>query len=294
MAPTFRSPPLEFCTEFAGFGCCSRETSEEIVKQFEDLNATIPMLESKEECMQFLKEQMCQKCSPFSGHMFTFNDKSLIPGLCNGYCQQFYSKCKTVIKYLFINSFPAFLNIQTKMSSFCNYFKPADTSYCFPDLRTNEVLQGGMTKLKSSNEKCLCLEPIQDTFMSPIQAQRPDDGTGRIFVVLLSGEISVYNSDGILISDKFFNISKRIRTRENMGGDLGFLGTSFHPNFKTNGKFYVVYTMNKTNSINTGIITRFSEFLINPPSSNQVDLDTERVILDIDVPYHHHIGGQVC
>src|ERR1035437_5717352 len=62
-------------------------------------------------------------------------------------------------------------------------------------------------------------------------------GDSRLFVVNEHGSISIVNSDGSVNPVPFLDISPRIK----YGGEEGLLGLVFHPQYKTNGYFYVNY-----------------------------------------------------
>ncbi len=68
------------------------------------------------------------------------------------------------------------------------------------------------------------------------------------------------------------------------GSEQGLLGLAFHPNYATNGKYYVNYTDGSGD-------TRVVEFLVssNPDSASS----TERQVLFVDQPYSNHNGGHL-
>ena len=97
------------------------------------------------------------------------------------------------------------------------------------------------------------------------------DGSQRIFVSNKSGTITVLDSNfsnpGI-----FLNIASLIST----SSEKGLLGLAFHPDFKSNGYFFVNY-----NSIGTNhtVIARFTA--ANPSANTTVSNDTRKIILTI-------------
>ena len=66
------------------------------------------------------------------------------------------------------------------------------------------------------------------------------------------------------------------------------LGLAFHPNYETNGYFYVNYTA--PSPLRT-IISRFSVSSTNPDSA---DKNSELILLTYDQPYSNHNGGCVA
>src|SRR5215475_9114516 len=63
------------------------------------------------------------------------------------------------------------------------------------------------------------------------------DGTNRLFIIEQPGVISVVQP-GTSVRATFLDISSRIV----FGGEQGLLGLAFHPQFATNGRFFVDYT----------------------------------------------------
>lgn len=98
------------------------------------------------------------------------------------------------------------------------------------------------------------------------------DGSQRIFVANKTGTISIlsdsYSTLGVLLSLPSGMIST--------ASEKGLLGLAFHPDFKTNGYFFVNYNPAGTN------YTRISRFTAaDPASNNTVSLATEKIILTI-------------
>jgi glucose/arabinose dehydrogenase len=90
--------------------------------------------------------------------------------------------------------------------------------------------------------------------------------------------------NGHLESQPFLDVTDRVTCQ----GECGFLGIAFHPDFKTNGYFYVDYTTGVKKTLHTVIAEYKAE-----PGANVVDKKTERILLTIDQPYPNHNGGQV-
>ena len=76
-------------------------------------------------------------------------------------------------------------------------------------------------------------------FNLPVLLTYPPDRTDRLFVVQLAGEIRVFDNDpAASTSDEFLDISDQVET----GGEQGLLGLAFHPDYDSNGLFYLNYT----------------------------------------------------
>jgi len=122
------------------------------------------------------------------------------------------------------------------------------------------------------------------TFDQPVELTSPNDGTNRIFVVAQKGKIHVFpNKADAASATVFLDISSRVVS----GGERGLLGLAFHPDYKTNGYFYVNYTGG--NPLQTFI----SRFKVNAAYPNQADPGSEEILLRFNQPYSNHNGGKV-
>lgn len=121
------------------------------------------------------------------------------------------------------------------------------------------------------------------TFNNPLFLTNSGDGTNRNFVVEQGGRIKVFtNSPNTLISKIFLDITDRVTS----GGEMGLLGLAFHPDYQSNGYFYVNYIAD--NPLRT-IVSRF-QVTSNPDSANK---NSEFQILTFNQPYPNHNGGWI-
>ncbi|NHI89179.1 MAG: glucose sorbosone dehydrogenase [Candidatus Thorarchaeota archaeon] len=126
------------------------------------------------------------------------------------------------------------------------------------------------------------------TFERPLDLQSPNDGTNRLFIVEQTGRIFVFaNTPTVNESTLFLDLSEKITSPEVRGNEEGLLGLAFHPDYETNGYFFVDYT---TDSPRMTVISRFTVDTENPNSANP---DSEKIILEIAQPYQNHNGGQL-
>ena len=123
------------------------------------------------------------------------------------------------------------------------------------------------------------------TFSSALDLQNAGDGTNRFFAVERDGRIKVFQNESTVNSTKMFlDITDRVSS----GGETGLLGLAFHPNYETNGYFYVNYTA--PNPLRT-VISRFQVSVSNPDSA---DKNSELILLTYNQPYSNHNGGCVA
>ena len=114
----------------------------------------------------------------------------------------------------------------------------------------------------------------------------PEDGSGRLFVVLQSGRIVVFENDpGVESAETFLDIRERVN---DAGNEEGLLGLAFDPAFAENGYFYVNYTASEPRRT---VVSRFS---VSAGDPNRADAGSELVFLEVAQPYRNHNGGHVA
>jgi len=122
------------------------------------------------------------------------------------------------------------------------------------------------------------------TFANPVDIQNAGDGSNKLFVVEQAGVIKVFNNtSGVSSAETFLDIKSKVTS----GGERGLLGLAFHPDYETNGFFYVNYTQG--GPLKT-VIARYT----NPDrSTTRVDPTSEKILLTFDQPYDNHNGGSL-
>jgi hypothetical protein len=147
------------------------------------------------------------------------------------------------------------------------------------------------TKLRGLNEAAgvySLTDPFPNlTFLQPVDVQNAGDGSDRLFVVEQAGIIKVFDNDaGATAATEFLNIVDIV----DCCGERGLLGLAFHPDYETNGYFYVYYTTNT----GTPYTNRLSRFEVSDADPNVADESTEEILLDIDDRADNHNGGAIC
>src|SRR5438552_2344986 len=74
-----------------------------------------------------------------------------------------------------------------------------------------------------------------DSFNSPLAITAAQDGSGRLFVVEQCGVIKIIKN-GAVLPTPFLTLNVACNSEQ------GSLGLAFHPNYASNGVFYVAYT----------------------------------------------------
>jgi len=117
--------------------------------------------------------------------------------------------------------------------------------------------------------------------------QAPDD-TDRFFAVRQSGQVHVIE-DGTIAPTLFLNMGNLIST----GGERGLLGLAFHPDFATNGLFYLNYTAgsNRPAGVAEGD-TIVAEFSVSA-DENVANPAPQRIIISVHQDFTNHNGGNI-
>ena len=102
----------------------------------------------------------------------------------------------------------------------------------------------------------------------------------RLFVVQKGGLIRIVNSNGTINATPFLTVTGLSTLSEQ-----GLLGLAFHPNYATNGFFYINYT----NTAGDTIIARYS-VSANPDIANT----TATILMTVDQPFNNHNGGSLA
>ncbi|GGN00033.1 glucose dehydrogenase [Dyadobacter beijingensis] len=120
------------------------------------------------------------------------------------------------------------------------------------------------------------------TFSQPVDLVQAPGDSSHFFVVEQGGAIKVFsNAANVSTSATFLDIKSKVRA----GGERGLLGVAFHPDFKTNGYFFVNYTAGTPLK---SVIARYKA-----TSATQADASSEAVLLTFNQPYDNHNGGSM-
>ena len=128
------------------------------------------------------------------------------------------------------------------------------------------------------HSQTIALQSFATGFNSPVEIANAGDS--RLFVVQQGGLIRILNSNGTVNATPFLNLSTIISS----GGERGLLGLAFHPNYTTNGFFFVNYTNTSGNTV----IARYS-VSANPNIANT----TGTILMTIAQPFTNHNGGSI-
>lgn len=153
----------------------------------------------------------------------------------------------------------------------------ADTPFTFKPIDTSRLM-GSPDPMPLEAERVF----PNLSFERPLEFTFAPDGSDRVFVVEQAGRIHVFpNADNVSKTTIFLDI-RDVVSRD--GNEEGLLGLAFHPDYASNGEFYVYYSTRPRASI----VSRFRVSAGDPDRANR---DSEARIMKIEQPYGNHNGG---
>lgn len=111
-------------------------------------------------------------------------------------------------------------------------------------------------------------------------------GDDRMFAIQKTGQIFIIDKDGNRNSTPFMDIGAKVRSGAN--DERGLLGVAFHPDYETNGFFYIYYTRAVSGNIT---VSRFER---SANDANRADPNSELTLLTLPHPRSNHVGGALA
>ena len=112
-------------------------------------------------------------------------------------------------------------------------------------------------------------------------------GDGRLFIVERTGLIRIVHSSGTIRSTPYLDATALV---DASGGEMGLLGLAFHPDYATNGYFYVYYTRDPGPGLDR---SRISRFQVSAGNSHVANPASELVLMEFEQPFPNHNGGDL-
>jgi glucose/arabinose dehydrogenase len=147
-----------------------------------------------------------------------------------------------------------------------------------------------------NNNQEVDIQLIADNFVSPIGLVTAP-GDSRLFVIDQVGKVWIIK-DGQKLATPFIDVSSKLVTLTPGYDERGLLGLAFHPDYKTNGRFFIYYQLPpRAGGPQTGVswnnLSRISEFKVSG-DMNVADMNSEKVLLEMDDPQSNHNGGTLA
>ncbi|KAG8097824.1 hypothetical protein GUJ93_ZPchr0013g33948 [Zizania palustris] len=351
-APVPMNGTMGFCGGGGGGGstCCGASADAALRKQFEAMNV------SDAACAGVVKSVLCavrldRYFVARSSELFNSSSKiRMVPLLCNGptsassagskdstqdYCKLVWETCKnvTILDSPFQPPLQGGAGLPSSSSKFTVVWQ-SENDFCtsFGGSSDNQsvCLNGNAVSFNttepSPSPKGICLERIGNG--SYLNMAPHPDGSNRVFLSNQAGKIWLaavpeQGSGGTLQFDEaspFLDITDEVH----LDSEFGLMGIAFHPKFATNGRFFVSYNCDRTQSPNCAgrcscnsdvncdpskvgtdngaqpckYQVVVSEYSAKVPSSNVSEATSAnpsevRRIFTMGLPYTSHHGGQI-
>ncbi len=132
----------------------------------------------------------------------------------------------------------------------------------------------------------LGLVPVFTGLDRPVFITHAGDGTNRLFIVEQTGRIRVA-VNGVLQADPFLDLTAIVNT---FATEQGLLGLAFDPQYATNRRFYVFYSVGSGES-GPNTLARYQASTDNP---NRADPNSGEVLFAIPDRFNNHNGGMLA
>lgn len=126
------------------------------------------------------------------------------------------------------------------------------------------------------------LRPFLTGLSQPVLVTNAGDGSRRLFIVERDGKIKVLQP-GETQPTEFLNITSKVLA-DRLGG---FVGLAFHPQFSSNGRFFVHYVRQPDAAVVT------AEYRISSSDGNRADANSEKVLILQPKTKDGHAGGSL-
>ncbi len=155
------------------------------------------------------------------------------------------------------------------------------------------VLCGGLPVSAADSQAFVELKQIADGFTSPVNLLTLDDGSGRLLIGDQIGVVRVLGSDGKLAGKPFVDLRDKMVKLPQAFDERGLLGIALHPKFRQTKKLYIFHSvpLRASAPTNFNCTSHLSEFKMK--DADEVDVASERVLLEIDKPQMNHNGGRI-
>jgi len=129
---------------------------------------------------------------------------------------------------------------------------------------------------------------LTDKLTNPVAIANAHDGSGRLFVVEQEGIIHIYDLQSkTLLATPFLDITDIV---DSGGNEQGLLGLAFHPEYDSNGYFYVYYTRDPGAGLDRSVVARYTVSAGDPDIASAASAFK---LLEFEQDEGNHNGGDL-
>ncbi len=145
---------------------------------------------------------------------------------------------------------------------------------------------------KGNNETIkVDLDLVADKILAPVAMTNAGDGSNRLFICEQPGIIKIIKNNKVL-AEPFLDIRNKVISLNPMYDERGLLGLAFHPQYKSNGRFFIYYSA-PAGSDDWNHKNILAEYKVAHNDPDKADLQ-ETILMTFDEPQMNHNGGQLC
>jgi glucose/arabinose dehydrogenase len=135
------------------------------------------------------------------------------------------------------------------------------------------------------------LDLVAENITAPVGFAHAGDGTNRKFILEQPGRIRIIKGEQ-LVEQPFLDLTSRMAEISPSYSEMGLLGLAFHPEYRTNGRFFVYYSApSRVRGVDhTSVL---AEYRVSQNNPDRADM-AERVIMRFDQPESNHNGGDLA
>ncbi len=127
----------------------------------------------------------------------------------------------------------------------------------------------------------IVLQPFADGLNAPVFLTPDGTGDGVLYAVEQGGTVRAISPEGTVATTPFLDLGDKVQP----GGEQGLLGLAFHPDYSTNGRLFVYYTLAGGGS---QVVSEFHAV------DRVVDPASERLVLEMPDFAPNHNGGMLA
>ncbi len=144
-------------------------------------------------------------------------------------------------------------------------------------------------------EPVVALQELASGLAAPVALTAPDDGSGRLFVADQVGLVHIIDANDTLLENPFLDLRTKMVGLDDNYDERGLLGLAFHPDYASNGRFFVYYSAPLRSGAPAGWnhTSVISEFSVSAEDPNRADPNSEQIILQVDQPQSNHNSGAI-